>query len=78
MSLTGLNRITIDKFYTNKNIVNKCINLIKEFLKINKNDLIIEPSAGNGAFIEGIKSLSKNFKFYDIIPEHKEIKKKII
>jgi predicted RNA methylase len=36
-------------------------------------DLIIEPSAGNGAFIEGIKSLTYNRLFYDIEPENDEI-----
>jgi hypothetical protein len=36
-------------------------------------DLIIEPSAGNGAFIEGIKTLSNNYLFYDISPANDEI-----
>jgi hypothetical protein len=35
--------------------------------------LCIEPSAGNGAFIEYIKTLSKNCKFFDLKPENKEI-----
>jgi hypothetical protein len=37
------------------------------------NDLIIEPSAGNGAFIEPIKKLTSNYSFYDLQPEHPEI-----
>lgn len=40
---------------------------------MDKNDIIIEPSAGNGAFIREIKSISRNFKFYDLIPEHIDI-----
>jgi predicted RNA methylase len=64
----GLKRNTIDKFYTKNNIVDLCINYVKQYLIINTNDLIIEPSAGNGAFIKGIKSLTTNFKFYDIEP----------
>jgi hypothetical protein len=40
---------------------------------MNDNDLIIEPSAGNGAFIEGIKSLVYNRLFYDIEPDNEEI-----
>lgn len=52
---TGLNRNSIDKFYTKKNIVKMCIRSCNKYLKINNNDLIIEPSAGNGSFIKQIK-----------------------
>ena len=40
-----------DKYYTNKKIINICCKIFKKYIKIYKNDLIIEPSAGNGAFI---------------------------
>ncbi len=70
---TGLKRKTIDKYYTSPRIVNECIKLIKENINIQENDLCIEPSAGNGAFINGIKSLFKNYKFYDLEPENSEI-----
>lgn len=69
----GLKRNTIDKFYTKDTIVNKCVDIIKNNNIIENNHLIIEPSAGNGAFIKEIKLLSNNFKFYDINPEHEEI-----
>jgi len=69
---SGLKRNTIDKFYTKPNIVQFCINHIKEHLNINKNDLIIEPSAGNGSFISGIKTLSNKYSFYDIKPENND------
>jgi len=69
----GLKRNTIDKFYTKKNIVEMCMNLIKDNIRISKKDLIIEPSAGNGSFIENIKTLTNNYKFYDLEPEHNEI-----
>ena len=72
----GLNRNTLDKFYTSKNIVEKCISFIKKNLEIKRNDLIIEPSAGNGSFIDLIKTLSCNYKFYDIEPQHNDIIKK--
>ena len=52
----GLKRDTIDKFYTKEDVVRKCINLIKAHIVINSNDLIIEPSAGNGSFINIIKN----------------------
>ena len=70
---TGLIRNTIDKFYTKDCIVNCCLDLVKKYVKINNDDLIIEPSAGNGSFISGIKTLSNNHLFYDLEPEHTEI-----
>ena len=70
---TGLDRNTIDKYYTKPNIVNQCISLFCEKINPHLNDIIIEPSAGNGAFIEHIKLLSTQAMFYDIEPEHNEI-----
>jgi hypothetical protein len=47
--------------------------LFKKYIKIGSDDLIIEPSAGNGSFIRGIKLLTNNFRFYDIEPDNDEI-----
>jgi hypothetical protein len=69
----GLNRNTIDKYYTKDNVVELCLNHVKQYIQINSDDLILEPSAGNGSFITGIKSLTRNFKFYDLEPENDEI-----
>ena len=63
----------LDKYYTKEEVVKICIKLIKENIKINPLDMIIEPSAGNGSFIKEIKGLNKNVYFYDISPEHAEI-----
>jgi hypothetical protein len=76
MQKIGLNRNTIDKYYTKLDVVNQCIDIIKHKLNINKNDIIIEPSAGNGAFIDKIKEISNNYYFYDINPEHNDVIKK--
>ena len=71
---TGLKRNTIDKFYTNTNIANECLNILKNTGIIDKEiDLMIEPSAGNGSFITGIKNLCSNYAFYDLEPMHDEI-----
>jgi len=70
---TGLKRDTTDKYYTKSDIVEDCKVQIKKHINIKENDLIIEPSAGNGSFIKIIKELTKNHKFYDLIPENKEI-----
>jgi predicted RNA methylase len=71
--IKGLKRNTIDKYYTKEIIVELCLHYIKQYIQINDNDLIIEPSAGNGAFISGIKLLTNNYKFYDLEPENDEI-----
>jgi hypothetical protein len=73
MALTGLNRKSTDKFYTKVTIVALCIEWLKPFIK--KNDAIIEPSAGAGAFIPSLKKLSKNVKAYDIEPDSPEVVK---
>ena len=71
---TGKNRDILDKFYTKENTVKQCISLIKKYININfETDLVIEPSAGNGSFIQEIEKLSKNCKFYDIVPENDKI-----
>jgi hypothetical protein len=74
---TGLKRKTIDKFYTNSDIVNNCIDLVKKNVSFEKNDLIIEPSAGNGSFIYNIEDIciKENITslYYDIEPENEKI-----
>ena len=69
----GLKRNSIDKYYTKDIVVELCLNFVNKYIQIKYDDLIIEPSAGNGAFIAGIKSLISNFKFYDLEPNNDEI-----
>ncbi len=69
----GLKRNSIDKFYTKDECVQSCINIFKKYIQLSNDDLLIEPSAGNGAFIPYIKNISNNYIFYDLNPEHKEI-----
>jgi hypothetical protein len=69
----GLNRNTVDKYYTKDIVVELCLNLVKTYINLHTDDLIVEPSAGNGSFITGIKSLSSNFRFYDLEPDNNEI-----
>ena len=69
----GLKRNTIDKFYTKPSIADSCVDHVRNFVNIQKTDLVIEPSAGNGSFISAIRSLTNNYRFYDIYPAHKDI-----
>lgn len=70
---TGLNRNILDKFYTKQLVVLECMKNIEKYIKVTKDDIIIEPSAGNGAFIDYIKSYSQNYIFLDIAPESSDI-----
>ena len=70
--LTGKKRIATDKFYTNSDIADICFQLFEKYIK--KNTLIIEPSAGNGAFLRCLKNYK--YKAFDIQPEHTKIEKK--
>ena len=69
----GLKRDTTDKFYTKCEIVEQCGKFIKNHINFDDNDIIIEPSAGNGAWIYIIKELCNNYEFYDLYPENEEI-----
>jgi hypothetical protein len=69
----GLKRNIIDKYYTKDIVVELCLNFVKKYIQINTDDLIVEPSAGNGSFIKGIKLLTSNFRFYDLEPDNNEI-----
>ena len=75
MNNTGLKRDKRDKYYTTDSAVKICMDLFKKHIENTNNDLCIEPSAGNGSFIKNIKSVFKNYKFYDIEPESEEIVK---
>lgn len=70
---TGLKRKTTDKYYTSKTAVKECMKLVNNKIKIGPTDLCVEPSAGNGSFIESIKSMFTNYKFYDLEPDNMEI-----
>tara|TARA_B100000676_G_C17999777_1_gene800154 strand:+ start:578 stop:1381 length:804 start_codon:yes stop_codon:yes gene_type:complete len=65
MQKTGKHRNTIDKFYTNKNVVDKFIDKFKPY--INQGDLIIEPSAGCGVWTLPLHMY--NLIAFDIQPE---------
>ena len=57
----------LDKYYTKKQVVTKCL----DRLSMTDYDLVIEPSAGNGAFFSSINHPNKIG--LDIQPEHKDI-----
>ena len=67
---------SLDKYFTKKNIAELCCKKITQNINIDyNNDLIIEPSAGNGSFLKPITKLCKNTIFIDIKPDNVQIKK---
>lgn len=72
---TGLKRTTIDKYYTTPQIVSECIELFNKNVQFSNNDVGVEPSAGNGSFIQAINNLFDTCHFYDTHPEHPDIQK---
>lgn len=70
-----VNKPIFDKYYTNLDVANLCCDIFKKYVDLKPDDIIIEPSAGNGSFISPLKQLSKNTIFIDIKPENKEVKK---
>ena len=75
MIFTGLKRDTTDKYYTSSKAVSFCISHLQSHIQIGSDDVCIEPSAGNGSFVHGIKSTFPHYKFYDLEPDHDEVEK---
>lgn len=67
-------RRKLEKFYTKDGVVISCMNEIKKVLiELNIIPHILEPSAGDGAFIKGFENFT--YTAYDICPESDNIKK---
>jgi hypothetical protein len=73
-TLTKVREDKLDKFYTIPACSKRCINIVSNLYDINKWDLIVEPSAGNGSFLNQIPSNKKIG--IDILPEQTDIIKK--
>lgn len=63
-------RHDLDKFYTKDEVALLCIKTIEKL--INDSDIIVEPSAGGGAFSRQIDHI--NLQAYDLEPESENIK----
>ena len=66
----------LDQFYTTPENAFLCSQIYNKIVKINKcKDIIIEPSAGCGAFINSVNELCNNVVLIDIDPKHESIEK---
>lgn len=70
---SGLQRDTIDKFYTKETIAKQFIDQICSHVDIDIHDIIVEPSAGSGSFFKQLRVLFKHVIAYDIQPEYPDI-----
>ena len=69
-------KIELDKYYTPQDLVELVINRTKEVIGLDNITEFIEPSAGNGAFLDSLYSLGKPVIAYDIAPERDDIIKR--
>ena len=61
----------LDQFYTNDDISQKYLEILKEYIDINNYDYCLEPSAGNGSFY---KYLPNDTRIgLDLVPKYKNI-----
>jgi len=65
--------INLDKFYTKPSIAELCVSVFIANTTIREQDLIVEPSAGNGSFIQPLKEIKCEKIFIDIAPENSKI-----
>lgn len=61
----------VDKFYTNPKVADRCIYHFTNTVSIQSSDILLEPSAGNGAFSN--KLTNYTVYAYDIEPNHNSI-----
>lgn len=66
----------LDKFYTRPQVAEKCVDQIDNHIEFNKGEIIIEPSAGNGIFIDSLNDYFSPQLIigYDIKPDREDIK----
>lgn len=63
-----------DQFYTQREIALECVNYLLDLVKVEKNTLFLEPSAGEGSFLFPLIDKKLNFLALDIEPKHNEIR----
>ena len=62
-----------NKFYTKPLVSKFCVSTFASNVHVQKKDLIIEPSAGNGSFVQPLKRFNCNKIFLEIVPKSKLI-----
>lgn len=58
----------LDKFYTNKTVAKNCVDILNSLFSL-RNEMFLEPTAGNGAFLDYLPQ----YEAYDLKPENDNI-----
>ena len=66
-----MTKIELDKYYTPLHIAKYCVEKTKEILGVENITEYLEPSAGNGSFLQFLTD--KKCLAFDIAPEHENI-----
>jgi hypothetical protein len=61
---------TFDKFYTKQSVAEDCVHFLEKYVDLTQH-ICLEPSAGNGAFLQFLPK----YEAYDILPENDLITK---
>ena len=61
---------SLDKYYTKLEVVEITVLSFLKVVEVAENDLIVEPSAGDGSFIQPLRSVNCRKIFLDIAPEN--------
>jgi hypothetical protein len=64
---------SFDKFYTKPSVARLCVSSFISEIAVKKQDLIIEPSAGNGSFIHPLEKIKCTKVLLDNAPENNQI-----
>jgi len=65
----------LDQFYTKPKIAESCVLSFLNNVHISQDDLIIEPSAGDGSFVKHLTKVDCKKSFFDIDPKNDLIQK---
>lgn len=71
---TQMDRRSLDKFYTKDHVAIDCIQRMLDVIQPSPEDLIIEPSAGNGSFLNHLEQLEQKIDAFDLYPESDRIR----
>ena len=63
----------MDKYYTKPHVASKCVEILQAYCKNVGDYNWIEPSAGNGKFIDAMQDANLSIKGYDIDPDRSDI-----
>ena len=72
---TGKKRDSKDQFYTNPGVSSYCLDVFRDTIDIDHDDILLEPSAGDGSFSDILIEQCYNVDAYDIEPKKEYIKK---